>query len=143
MKVTLNELITVPRSIKPDRRQFIGGTDARTIMSPTEAALIRLWREKRGETEPEDFANLIVQLGVATEALNRTSRYFNWIPLISSPSAPVNAPRFPLEIRCPQLLALSAHRAELTNGLVELHQRSRNVEWWGGSRPPDRPTPLQ
>jgi predicted phage-related endonuclease len=35
-----------------DRRLFIGGSDARIIMSADEAALIRLWREKRGETEP-------------------------------------------------------------------------------------------
>ena len=42
-------------------------------MSPDEAALIRLWKEKRGEAEPEDLSdNLVVQLGVATEALNRT-----------------------------------------------------------------------
>jgi predicted phage-related endonuclease len=55
-----------------DRRLFIGGSDARTIMSGDEAALIRLWREKRGESEPRDLSdNLIVQLGVATEALNR------------------------------------------------------------------------
>ena len=55
-----------------DRRQFIGGSDARVIMSADEAALIRLWKEKRGEAEPEDLSsNLIVQLGVATEALNR------------------------------------------------------------------------
>jgi predicted phage-related endonuclease len=55
------------------RRHFIGGSDARIIMSGDEAALIRLWREKRGETEPEDLSdNLVVQLGVATEALNRT-----------------------------------------------------------------------
>ena len=58
--------------MKPDRRRFIGGSDARIIMSPDEAALIRLWKEKRGEAEPEDLSdNLIVQLGVATEALNR------------------------------------------------------------------------
>jgi hypothetical protein len=32
---------------------------------------VRLWQEKRGEVEPEDLSgNLIVQLGVATEALN-------------------------------------------------------------------------
>src|SRR5262249_62042996 len=32
----------------------------------------RLWREKRGEIEPEDLSrNLIVQLGVVTEPLNR------------------------------------------------------------------------
>jgi predicted phage-related endonuclease len=55
------------------RRQFIGGSDARIIMCGDEAALIRLWKEKRGEAEPEDLSdNLIVQLGVATEALNRT-----------------------------------------------------------------------
>ena len=55
------------------RRSFIGGSDARIIMGGDEAALIRLWREKRGEAEPEDLSgNLIVQLGVATEALNRT-----------------------------------------------------------------------
>ena len=59
--------------IRLDRRQFLGGSDARIIMSPDEAALIRLWKEKRGEAEPEDLSdNLIVQLGVATEPLNRT-----------------------------------------------------------------------
>ena len=55
-----------------DRRYFIGGSDARVIIDDDEAALLRLWREKRGEAEPEDLsANLIVQLGVATEDLNR------------------------------------------------------------------------
>jgi len=57
----------------PDRRQFIGGSDARIIMGTNEIALIRLWKEKRGETEPEDLSgNLIVQLGLATETLNRS-----------------------------------------------------------------------
>ena len=57
---------------RADRRYFIGGSDARIIMGDDEAALIRLWREKRGEIEPEDLsANLIVQLGLATEDLNR------------------------------------------------------------------------
>ena len=55
-----------------DRCFFIGDPDARIIMSADEAALIRLWREKRGEAEPEDLSrNLII--GVATETLNR-----NW-----------------------------------------------------------------
>jgi predicted phage-related endonuclease len=55
-----------------DRRSFIGGSDARIIMGDDETALLRLWREKRGEAEPEDLSgNLIVQLGTATEALNR------------------------------------------------------------------------
>ena len=51
-----------------NRRGFIGGSDARVIMGTDEAALVRLWREKRGEAEPEDLSgNLIVQLGVVTE----------------------------------------------------------------------------
>jgi predicted phage-related endonuclease len=55
------------------RRSFIGGSDARIIMGNDEAALIQLWREKRGEAEPEDLSgNLIVQLGAATEELNRS-----------------------------------------------------------------------
>src|SRR5262252_8934831 len=55
-----------------ERRAFIGGSDARIIMGSDEAALLRLWREKRGEIEPEDLSgNLIVQLGLATEDLNR------------------------------------------------------------------------
>ena len=41
-------------------------------MGEDQAALVRLWREKRGEVEPEDLSdNLIVQLGTATEELNR------------------------------------------------------------------------
>jgi predicted phage-related endonuclease len=56
-----------------DRRNFIGGSDARIIMGSDEAALIRLWQEKRGEVGPEDLSgNLIVQLGTVTEDLNRT-----------------------------------------------------------------------
>ena len=55
-----------------DRRSFIGGSDARIIMGDDEAALVRLWREKRGEVEPEDLSGvLVVQLGTVTEDLNR------------------------------------------------------------------------
>lgn len=55
-----------------DRRAFIGGSDARVIIGGDEAALLRLWQEKRGEVEPEDLSgNLIVQLGTVTEPLNR------------------------------------------------------------------------
>ena len=60
------------RSARSERRYFIGGSDARIIMGDDEAALLRLWREKRGEAEPEDLSgNLIVQLGAVTEELNR------------------------------------------------------------------------
>jgi predicted phage-related endonuclease len=55
-----------------DRRAFIGGSDARIIMGDDEAALVRVWREKRGEVDPEDLSDvLVVQLGTATEDLNR------------------------------------------------------------------------
>jgi hypothetical protein len=55
-----------------DRHCFIGGSDARIIMGSDEAALVRLWQEKRGETGREDLSgNLIVQLGTVTEDLNR------------------------------------------------------------------------
>src|SRR3981189_2341159 len=62
----------VPSTGNPDRRLFIGGSDARIIMGDDEPMLVRLWREKRGEIEPEDLSdNLIVQLGTVTEDLNR------------------------------------------------------------------------
>ena len=58
--------------LTPDRRSFIGGSDARIIMGNDEAALLRLWQEKRGEIEPQDLSgDLLVQLGSATEPLNR------------------------------------------------------------------------
>jgi hypothetical protein len=64
---------TLNRSTKrSDRRYFICGSDARIIVGKDEAALLRLWREKRGEAELEDLSgNLVVQLGVVTEELNR------------------------------------------------------------------------
>jgi hypothetical protein len=56
-----------------DRRSYIGGSDARIIMGTDETALLRLWQEKRGEAESEDLSgNLVVQLGAATEDLNRS-----------------------------------------------------------------------
>src|SRR4051812_15733005 len=60
------------RMSQSDRRTFIGGSDARIIMGDDQSALLRLWREKRGEVESEDLSgNLVVQLGTVTEALNR------------------------------------------------------------------------
>jgi predicted phage-related endonuclease len=67
-------MTTLPIRIadSPNRRSFIGGSDAGIIMGSDEAALLRLWREKRGEAEPEDLStNLVVQLGLVTEPLNR------------------------------------------------------------------------
>jgi hypothetical protein len=52
------------------RYQAINGSRASAY--PGEAALVGLWREKRGEVEPKDLSgNLIVQLGSVTEELNR------------------------------------------------------------------------
>ena len=71
MRIALSDFTT--DAGKRDRRHFIGGSDARIIMSPDEQALVRLWKEKRGEVEPEDLNdNLVVQLGLVTEALNRS-----------------------------------------------------------------------
>jgi predicted phage-related endonuclease len=69
---TSSTTYTLIRYNPGDRRTFIGGSDARIIMGNDEASLLRLWREKRGEVEPEDLSdNLIVQLGRVTEDLNR------------------------------------------------------------------------
>lgn len=55
-----------------DRRSFIGGSDARIVMGDDPNKLLRLWREKRGEVEPQDLSGeLVVQLGCMTEDLNR------------------------------------------------------------------------
>ena len=63
---------TAPLKRVRDRSSFIGGSDARIIMGSDEPALLRLWREKRREVEPQDLSgNLVVQLGLATEDLNR------------------------------------------------------------------------
>ena len=61
------------RESRTDRRQFIGGSDARIIMGQDEKALIRLWKEKRGEIGPEDLStNLIVEKGNLGERQGQT-----------------------------------------------------------------------
>ena len=60
------------QQVRRDRRQVIGGSDARIIMGRDQANLLYLWQEKRGEAIPLDFSgDLVVQLGLATEDLNR------------------------------------------------------------------------
>src|SRR5260370_7487572 len=72
-----------------DRRSFIGGSDARIIMGDDEAALLRLWQEKRGEVEPEDLSSkLLVQLGPVTEQLNRP-----WYERNTGPAVPQGQPQ--------------------------------------------------
>ena len=74
MTALTNRIAELTNSIADsrNRRTFVGGSDARIIMGDDEAALLRLWQEKRGEVEPEDLSgNLLVQLGAVTEDLNR------------------------------------------------------------------------
>jgi len=56
MIISLSDLIAASHSTKTDRRRFIGDSDARMIKSADESAPIRLWREKRGDVEPEDLS---------------------------------------------------------------------------------------
>jgi predicted phage-related endonuclease len=75
MDLRFKELMSesMPTEKRANPRNFLGGSDARIIMGTDEAALIRLWREKRGEVQPKDLsADLIVQLGTATGTLNRS-----------------------------------------------------------------------
>lgn len=62
--------------IGPDRldarNRGIGGSDANIILSGDEDRVLQLWREKRGEAEPEDLGSrLAVMLGCWTEEFNR------------------------------------------------------------------------
>lgn len=62
----------LPRSILNDRRHSIGGSDANIIFSGDDSRIIALWREKRGEVQPEDLTSLLpVMLGSWTEPFNR------------------------------------------------------------------------
>ena len=62
-------------------------------MGEDEAALLRLWREKRGEVEPEDLSdNLVVQLGTVTEVLNRHWYERNTNQLVTSVQRHVRHP---------------------------------------------------
>ena len=60
---------------RPDRRHFIGGSDARIIMGDDEPALIRLSRQKRGEIDVaiDRAAHAFPQSGAAP-SLPRPSR---------------------------------------------------------------------
>ena len=88
-----------PKSQKSaGRRYFIGGSDARIIMGDDDGALLRLWQEKRGEIEPEDLSsNLLVQLGLATEDLNRRWYEANTGQVITDVQKPDFPPGPPLD----------------------------------------------
>lgn len=53
------------------RVKSVGGSDANTLLSGDEDRIVRLWREKRGEIEPEDLSGILpVQMGSFTEPFN-------------------------------------------------------------------------
>ena len=80
----------IRENLPADRRSFIGGSDARIILGDDESALLRLWREKRGEAEPVDLSgNLVVQLGAVTEELNRRWYEANTGQVITERRSPV------------------------------------------------------
>ncbi len=64
--------LQMPVDVARLRMSGIGGSDATVILSGNEERVLQLWREKRGEAAPEDFADrLSVVLGCWTEAFNR------------------------------------------------------------------------
>jgi predicted phage-related endonuclease len=66
------EALGLDRSGRETRRSFIGGSDANVILSGDQDRILALWREKRGEMEPEDLSgSLAVMLGCWTEPFNR------------------------------------------------------------------------
>ena len=72
-------------------------------MGEDEAALLRLWREKRGEVEPQDLSgNLIVQLGRVTEELNRRWYEVNTGECHHGRPAAGPAPNGPMDGRYPR-----------------------------------------
>lgn len=53
------------------RQHSIGGSDANIILGGNPDKLIALWRQKRGEAEPDDLSDILaVQMGSYTEPLN-------------------------------------------------------------------------
>lgn len=53
------------------RKDALGGSDANTIMGGDDKKMLRLWKEKRGEAEPEDLSDVLaVQMGSFTEPFN-------------------------------------------------------------------------
>ena len=57
---------------RAERLAGVGGSDANIILSGDSERVLRLWQEKRGETEPENLSGrLAVVLGCWTEEFNR------------------------------------------------------------------------
>jgi hypothetical protein len=69
MEISLSDFATLPDTRSGNRRHFIGGSDARIIMSPDEAALIRLGKAKHTARPSRRICQTISSSnGVAAEA---------------------------------------------------------------------------
>ena len=66
-----------------DRREFIGGSDARVIMGDDKAALLQLWREKRGQADPEDLSGDPRPTRASDRAPQPAFRFLGLAPLLS------------------------------------------------------------
>lgn len=67
----LLDTLGLSQADKAIRKNFIGGSDANTIMSGDNDKIIRLWREKREEIGPDDLSDILaVQMGSFTEPFN-------------------------------------------------------------------------
>jgi hypothetical protein len=66
------EVLKTGQNLALSRRRLSAARTPASSWATTRPPSIQLWQEKRGEIEPEDLSgNLVVQLGLATEELNR------------------------------------------------------------------------
>ena len=80
--MNVESLLTKDGDWHAARRKTLGGSDANILMNGDPAAILHLWREKRGEAEPEDLSRVLpVQMGVWTEPLN-----IHWFQLMTGRS---------------------------------------------------------
>ena len=93
-------------------------------MGEDERALLQLWREKRGEVQPEDHSgNLLVQLGAATEDLNRRWYQANTGQIITDVQRQITASGFAVDgsnARWPRGRDLSRIRGQVHAAVVVL-----------------------
>jgi hypothetical protein len=135
-----------PKAIRiaRDRRSFTGGADARIIMGDDEAALLRLWREKRGEAEPKDLSgNLIVQLGAVTEELDRRWYEDNTGRVITDFSIPASVGWAPLSTDAGRQAGQCLRPSSCCRGRFQKRRQWRNTcgscsttcGWWRRDQP--------
>jgi hypothetical protein len=105
------------------RRSFIGGSDARVIMGTDEAALLRLWREKRGEIEPDDLSG---QIGKNTYIFQQLKIFNADVPTNGLTKAPLK-----MAVRETAVFSVSRHLGcQLANRRAALFPSPAEREYW-------------